>query len=130
MQHLTNEHLRESCRRAIQEGTLGALTHRSEGKYLYDDGSKCAIGCALDLPTLEAVLAAEQVSMARTNGYLIVSNLVAQGLITCENPLFAAYLQQVHDGWATSDYANIRQGYRDKFLRLIEWTGPIPGESA
>jgi len=100
---LTSDMAVRACRHALEDGTLLAL-HRNEGsvkedgeircKYETAEGYRCAIGAALDSPTLDLI--AEDNLQSATIRQLVkdLRVEVAQGALD-----FLSQLQAAHDRW-------------------------------
>ena len=100
MQHLTLQDVVTACRRALEDGTLGALRHES-CEYDYGDGYHCAVGVALTDDTLSVI-------QERGCNDEEVAHLIHAGIITIkENDLDDIRdLQIDHDKWASPRKSN------------------------
>lgn len=103
MQKLTLKKVIKANRKALEEGTLGALSQSGvKGAiggcmYEYPDGRHCAIGSALNKTTIKAVKDADENTS-------IVNNLESGGFIKLEGSKkqknITRFLQNLHDRWA------------------------------
>lgn len=116
-QLLTKTGVRKAVKATMKRGKLGAQTKKRQGgRYLYDDGRKCAIGCALDRKTLKAVLASE----ASTGDYYTVDQLIERGFVKPHTHYVQVWLQELqhaHDDWVSTDPSD--QAARHNFLDVL-----------
>lgn len=117
MQILTKDGVRAAVLKAMEDGTLGALKPRTRGAYLYDDGAKCAIGCAFDAETLARVLEIEKAA----DDYYSMRAAEFKHVFSFEAGIaeWLWDLQFAHDAWARAD-VDEREDARLEFLRILE----------
>lgn len=101
VQILTAAEIKAANRKALEDGTLGALKNNT-GRYVYEDGCRCAIGVTLNNDTLEKVAEIERLR----GSYLRIYALKREGIIEIKDEAessWAAILQTLHDEWASSN---------------------------
>lgn len=100
VQHLTLQDVVTACRKALEDGTLGALRHHS-CQYDYGDGYHCAVGVALTTDTL---------SIIRDKNLNLVSleSLLNLRILKIDREDFRDIerLQVRHDGWVDTLASN------------------------
>ena len=122
MQILTQDHMYNSVKKYMADNKLGAQAGHTIGRYLYSDGSRCAIGCALDDNTIKEITDLEK----EVESYLVVSTLAARKLIAFENDKdmeYAINLQREHDAWCCVSHVYtpaLRQDAEYYFMKVLE----------
>lgn len=86
---LTEEHLIRSAQTAVREERLGIQRGATEPRYLYDDGSVCAVGAALPATVLEKIAMdghqkCDWLQLERAEYFGIASLRVAEALASFE----------------------------------------------
>jgi hypothetical protein len=118
---LTLENVKAACRAAYEAGTLIAQhPHLEYGYERTDNGEDChcAIGCALDRPTLDKI-------HEKNWHVLLIDSLVYHGMVEVnEDELLALIaIQNAHDAWWAADAAD-EQSWKieacNYFLQLIK----------
>ncbi len=111
IQTLTVEKTRAAIKKCMKKGMLGAqcINKKTKPSYLYNNGSKCAIGAALTITALNKILAAEK----NQKRYFTVYTLISKGLIKCENDSWHREIQYAHDNWQRG------LGTEKHFLRVL-----------
>jgi hypothetical protein len=109
-QHITNKQIIEANRRALANGTLGAVNGYKDCQYIYSDGSRCAIGQCLTQESLDTILT------HRSNGQRI-EVIQRLNFITFEDNDVARFTQMVHDQWTMKRRTNTVQ---DNILIFID----------
>lgn len=116
-QHLTIVDVIQANRKALEEGTLGALKRRTQGQYLYHDQCRCAIGTALSKEALSRTTELEK----QTNEYLTVEQLAGYNIIqvSADEMSWMTELQIRHDRWACATGGIERECCRRDFVSWL-----------